>query len=236
MPPPYRRPSHRPNKKRRRGYGEDENRRNQHHLSRRGQIQRCSNCGAAGHKKRGCPRPIDNAHSSAPPKPTNQNSNGVRGKGKKQAQSNNRLPKLPTRGGKNAADQQPPNNPRGVKRKATSSQPNPSTTPKKASTAPNKRPAAPKKPNPKGPTQPIKGNAAPKNPTRKACSQPNPTSCGGSQRMENISSTHPGSSKPSSLQQGRRANFTMRHSGAPHVSPQKLRQMAKLPPRKWGHL
>ncbi|MED6112870.1 hypothetical protein PIB30_065642 [Stylosanthes scabra] len=63
LPPPYRRPSHKPVKKRRKGHGEEEDR-SQNHLSRRGQIQRCSNCGAAGHKKIGCPRPPSDAQTS----------------------------------------------------------------------------------------------------------------------------------------------------------------------------
>ncbi|RYR00271.1 hypothetical protein Ahy_B07g088377 [Arachis hypogaea] len=56
MPPPYRRLSHRPVKKRKRGLGDEDNR-SQTHLSRRGQIQRCSNCGGVGHKKSGCTKP-----------------------------------------------------------------------------------------------------------------------------------------------------------------------------------
>ncbi|RYR14317.1 hypothetical protein Ahy_B04g070873 isoform B [Arachis hypogaea] len=56
MPPPYRKPSHRPVKMRKRGLGDDDNR-SQTHLSRRGQTQRCSNCGAQGHKKSGCTKP-----------------------------------------------------------------------------------------------------------------------------------------------------------------------------------
>ncbi|MED6110472.1 hypothetical protein PIB30_043224 [Stylosanthes scabra] len=57
MSPPFRTPSHRPTKKRRRGPLEEEGS-SQSCLSRVGQIQRCSNCGAAGHKKRGCPKPV----------------------------------------------------------------------------------------------------------------------------------------------------------------------------------
>ncbi|XP_072062123.1 uncharacterized protein [Arachis hypogaea] len=56
MPPPYRKPSHRPVKKKKRGPGDDDNR-SQTHLSRRGQTQRCSNCGALGHKKSSCTKP-----------------------------------------------------------------------------------------------------------------------------------------------------------------------------------
>ncbi|MED6223653.1 hypothetical protein PIB30_076162 [Stylosanthes scabra] len=46
------------------------------------------------------------------------------------------------------------------------------------------------------------------------------------------------STKPSSSQPiGNRPRFCVRHvSGGPHVSPQKLRQMAKLPPRAWGNI
>ncbi|RYR13049.1 hypothetical protein Ahy_B04g070248 isoform B [Arachis hypogaea] len=56
IPPPYRRPSHRPVKKRKRGPADEDNR-SQTHLSRRGQVQRCSNCGGVGHKKSGCTKP-----------------------------------------------------------------------------------------------------------------------------------------------------------------------------------
>ncbi|XP_029148831.1 uncharacterized protein [Arachis hypogaea] len=53
IPSPYRRPSHRPVKKRKRGPTDEDNR-SQTHLSRRGQVQRCSNCSGVGHKKSGC--------------------------------------------------------------------------------------------------------------------------------------------------------------------------------------
>ncbi|XP_015948297.1 uncharacterized protein LOC107473257 [Arachis duranensis] len=53
MPPLYRKPSHRPVKKRKRGPDESEAR-CQTHLSRKGQIQRCSKCGAPGHKRGRC--------------------------------------------------------------------------------------------------------------------------------------------------------------------------------------
>ncbi|RYR69163.1 hypothetical protein Ahy_A03g015696 [Arachis hypogaea] len=56
MSPPYRKPSHRPVKKRKRGPDESEAR-IQTHLSRRGQIQWCSNCGASGHKRGRCSNP-----------------------------------------------------------------------------------------------------------------------------------------------------------------------------------
>ncbi|RYQ93447.1 hypothetical protein Ahy_B09g099718 [Arachis hypogaea] len=53
MPPPYQKPSHRPVKKRKRGPDEASDN-SQSHLSRRGQIQRCSNCGESAHKRGGC--------------------------------------------------------------------------------------------------------------------------------------------------------------------------------------
>ncbi|MED6168056.1 hypothetical protein PIB30_008406 [Stylosanthes scabra] len=55
MPLPFRTPSHRPTNKRRRGPPEEEGS-SQSRLFRVGQIQRCSNYGAGGHKKRGCPK------------------------------------------------------------------------------------------------------------------------------------------------------------------------------------
>ncbi|RYR19074.1 hypothetical protein Ahy_B03g063756 [Arachis hypogaea] len=63
IPPPYRRPSHRPVKKRKRGAA-DEDFRSQTHMSRRGEVQRCSNCGGVGHKKSGCSLPKKRAQSS----------------------------------------------------------------------------------------------------------------------------------------------------------------------------
>ncbi|RYR34102.1 hypothetical protein Ahy_A10g048827 [Arachis hypogaea] len=56
MPPPYRKPSHRPVKKRKRGPDEPPDS-SQSHLSRRGQIQKCSNYGESGHKRRRCKKP-----------------------------------------------------------------------------------------------------------------------------------------------------------------------------------
>ncbi|XP_029150136.1 uncharacterized protein [Arachis hypogaea] len=58
MPLPYRRPSHRPVKKRRATAG-DEEQSSRTHLSRRGEKQRCSLCGSVGHNKSICPKPIE---------------------------------------------------------------------------------------------------------------------------------------------------------------------------------
>ncbi|RYR19370.1 hypothetical protein Ahy_B03g064132 [Arachis hypogaea] len=58
MPPPYRKPSHRPVKKRKRGPDKAPDS-SQSHLSRRGQIQRCSNCGESRHKRGGFKKSSD---------------------------------------------------------------------------------------------------------------------------------------------------------------------------------
>ncbi|RYR34619.1 hypothetical protein Ahy_A10g049585 [Arachis hypogaea] len=56
IPPLYRKPSHRPVKKRKRGAAYEDNR-SQTHMSRKGEVQRCSNYGGVGHKKSGCSQP-----------------------------------------------------------------------------------------------------------------------------------------------------------------------------------
>ncbi|RYR11104.1 hypothetical protein Ahy_B05g079590 [Arachis hypogaea] len=115
MPPPYRKPSHRLVKKRKRGPGDEDNR-SQTHLSCRGQTQRCSNCGALGHKKSGCTKPNKK----------NQSASQQVGKGPKKARptDHSTQPKNQT---KNVAGPAPPqSNP-----KAPSSQP----LPKKSSAA-----------------------------------------------------------------------------------------------------
>ncbi|MED6164863.1 hypothetical protein PIB30_094220 [Stylosanthes scabra] len=58
IPPPFRAPSHGSTKKRRRIAHEEEDSRNHTHFSSVGQIQKCSNCGAACHKRRVCPKPV----------------------------------------------------------------------------------------------------------------------------------------------------------------------------------
>ncbi|RYR04898.1 hypothetical protein Ahy_B06g084710 [Arachis hypogaea] len=58
MPPPYKRPSHRPVKKRKPATGDEEH--SSHtHMSRKGEKQRCSICGSVGHNKSRCPKPIE---------------------------------------------------------------------------------------------------------------------------------------------------------------------------------
>ncbi|MED6153210.1 hypothetical protein PIB30_099520, partial [Stylosanthes scabra] len=64
----------------------------------------------------------------------------------------------------------------------------------------------------------------------KAISASQPTNT--SQKLTAKPSRKPSSSQPV----GSRPRFCVRHVGGPHVSPNKLRQMAKLPPRAWGNL
>ncbi|MED6138896.1 hypothetical protein PIB30_078823 [Stylosanthes scabra] len=64
----------------------------------------------------------------------------------------------------------------------------------------------------------------------KAISASQPTNT--SQKLTAKPSWKPSSSQPV----GSRLRFCVRHVGDPHVSPNKLRQMAKLPPRAWGNL
>ncbi|RYR22160.1 hypothetical protein Ahy_B03g067441 [Arachis hypogaea] len=129
MPPPYRRPSHRPVKKRKQGPADEDNR-SQNHLSRRGQVQRCSNCGAVGHKKGGCTKPKKKAPASTKrrKKDTSKLVSGQivqTGKKRKTALS---LPHLP-------ATQPRKSNPRPKKPAVWPNKPAPQ--PKKASTQPN---------------------------------------------------------------------------------------------------
>ncbi|MED6110099.1 hypothetical protein PIB30_039818 [Stylosanthes scabra] len=189
MPPPFRTPSHRPTKKRKRGPPEEEGN-SQSRLSRVGQIQRCSNCGAAGHKKRGCPKPV------------------TRKQGSKS-----------TKGGTKRSSSQPP--PEAHKRKKltreSSSQPQPicnTIGPGSATVgANNKAPSSSSQPK--------------KQPQTKASSSTQPTPKKASKCTKPISSSQP---------VGKKAQFSVTNFGNPHISPQKFRLMAKLPPRKWGNL
>ncbi|MED6112241.1 hypothetical protein PIB30_059901 [Stylosanthes scabra] len=228
MPPPYRTPAHRPTKKRRRGPA-DEDERSQNHLSRVGQIQRCSNCGAAGHKRRGCTKPINSAQQPKKPKEKNARRYATRSS---------------TRGRKRASSQPPAQTSTRKKRaiaSASSSQP----LPREASSQPTQRPGCarggPKfKPNPQALSKP-KPAQAPSKPNS-ASGQPNPASAqpkpASRSTMKALSQpTKKASVQPntasSSQPISKRAQFSV---SSAHVSPQKLKLMAKLPPRKWGNL
>ncbi|RYQ83050.1 hypothetical protein Ahy_B10g101666 [Arachis hypogaea] len=137
IPPPYRRLSHRPVKKRKRGAADEDNR-SQTHLSRRGEVQRCFNCGGVGHKKNGCSQPKKRAQSStkkakknAPKLAPGQTAWG--GRKRNTASSPTNLPASHTR-------KPPPTRPKKHEARPTTEAPQPkkaSTKPKKASTQPN---------------------------------------------------------------------------------------------------
>ncbi|XP_025678908.1 uncharacterized protein [Arachis hypogaea] len=136
IPPPYRRPSHRPVKKRKRGAA-DEDIRSQNHMSRRGEVQRCSKCGGVGHKKSGCSLPKKRAQSSTnrPKKNAAKLAPGQTawgGRKRTTTPSPSILPASHTR--KN------PTRPKKREARPTTEAPQPkkaSTKPKKASTQPN---------------------------------------------------------------------------------------------------
>ncbi|RYR74299.1 hypothetical protein Ahy_A02g008968 [Arachis hypogaea] len=126
MPPPYKRPSHRPMKKRKRGPGDEENR-SQNHLSQRGQIQRCSNCGDVGYKKMSCTKPKKSVYAT--------NVQGFSSYYAMPKSQHNKLPKLLREGG----SLHPNNSLIGRKRKNSSLQPNlPATQSNKLASKPMK--------------------------------------------------------------------------------------------------
>ncbi|RYQ87617.1 hypothetical protein Ahy_B09g095135 [Arachis hypogaea] len=102
MPPSYRRPSHRPVKKRRAAAG-DEEQSSCTHLSRKEERQRCSMCGSVGHNKSRCPKPIEDLSKN---------------KGKQQ-KGNTKSNPLAAKGGRKTASSQPIPK-QSVKRKAVS--------------------------------------------------------------------------------------------------------------------
>ncbi|XP_016173790.1 micronuclear linker histone polyprotein-like [Arachis ipaensis] len=197
MPPPYRKPSHRPIKKRKRGPDEARDS-SQSHLSRRGQIQRCSNCGESGHKRRGCKKPsLDDQNLSQ--------SARKRTRGGRKASSSR-----PTSSSKASSQPVMQSESRGLRRSTrsrSSSQPQPATTTSK----PNSTQSG---------SRPTSSSTRPKTkPTRSNTQQPPPPKEMGA---------------ACSSQAARTVSFS--HKFPLHVSPRKLRLMAKLPPRLWGKL
>ncbi|RYR42608.1 hypothetical protein Ahy_A08g039065 [Arachis hypogaea] len=126
MPPPYRRPSHRPMKKRRPTAG-DEEQSSGTHLSRKGEKQKCFICGSVEHNKSRCPNSTeDEAQHSK------KLSKGKQKKGSIKSQS------PATKGERKTASSQP--TPKlGVKRKAASTTQPPSLAQSNSATQP-KRP------------------------------------------------------------------------------------------------
>ncbi|RYR04819.1 hypothetical protein Ahy_B06g084594 [Arachis hypogaea] len=216
MPLPYRRPSHRPVKKRKPAAG-DEEQSSHTHMSRKGEKQRCSICGVVGHNKRRCPKPIENEA---------QNSK-KQSKGKQFRGSNNSIPPA-AKGGKKSASTQP--TPKlTVKRKVASA-----TQP--TSSAQSNTVAQPKRPRgrPKGTTKPTP-SAQPDPPPRKIVGPKSsaPLTSSSQPTTTNLPASQPSLATASSQPTG---HYSVSFTGGPHVSPRKLKLMAKLPPRKWGLL
>ncbi|XP_052111600.1 uncharacterized protein LOC127742967 [Arachis duranensis] len=197
MPPPYRKPSHRPVKKRKRGPDEPPDS-SQSHLSRRGQIQKCSNCGESGHKRRRCKKPSLDAQQprQAPSKRTRarRKPSSIRPTSRSKASSQ---PNMPSANG-------------GLRRSTRSratSQPQPATT----SSQPNSTHSR---------SKPTSSSTRPnRKPTRSLTQEPlAPKEKGAAS-----------SSQPAGL-------VSFSHRISLHVSPRKLKLMAKLPPRLWKKL
>ncbi|MED6133638.1 hypothetical protein PIB30_030033 [Stylosanthes scabra] len=219
---------------RRRG-PDEEDRRNQTHLSRVGQIQRCGNCGAAGHKRGGCPKP---PKAAQPPKKTKTRSSS---KGKGQATTKHLI-----RAAAKSLSQptpQPFTRKRKLSEVASSlCQPNSSNIaagPSQSSrgrvrvSTSNPKPATQvAKPNP-----PKKSAAVKPNPQKKSAATTRLTGQSSSQPTKITNAAPKLSSKPSSSRPtGQRPIFCVRNVGGVHVSPQKLRKMARLPPRAWNNI
>ncbi|RYR22662.1 hypothetical protein Ahy_B03g067970 [Arachis hypogaea] len=145
MPPPYRKPSHRPVKKRKRGPDESETR-CQIHLSKRGQIQRCSKYGALGHKRGRCSNP---PLPTQPPKQTAaKKTNGGRKISQPAVQSTTRGRKRSKPQEKLSSQPQPaPSSTPITRSKSSHSQPIPKPT--THASRPNSTPAATPKQRPK---------------------------------------------------------------------------------------
>ncbi|XP_016167989.1 putative protein TPRXL [Arachis ipaensis] len=199
--------------KKRRAVAGDEEQSSRTHLSRKREKQRCSLCGSVGHNKSRCPKPIEDLQS--------------KNKEKQQKESTKSNHLAAKEGRKTASSQPIPK--QSVKRKAVSATQPPSSTQ-------SNNAAQPKSP-----------RGRPKETTKPNCStqhdlQPNkvasPTSSAPSSSSSQPATRTLPSSQPtlttSSSQPVR--HFSARLSGAPHISPKKLKLMAKLPLRKWGML
>ncbi|RYR48973.1 hypothetical protein Ahy_A07g035175 [Arachis hypogaea] len=242
MPPSYRRPSHRPVKKRKRGPEESENRCHTH-LSRRGRTQRCSRCGVVGHKRGRCSNPPLTISSvltmfclgfialfsicmlvfkcfllgilqAQPPKETGAKK-ATRGR---KSTTSKPVMQTATRGRKRSRGQ---GNPSSQPQPAMSSTPitrsksshsQPIPKPSTTATRPNTTAAA---------TPQSRPNKKPIKKPIKSSTQPPPV-------------TKDKGASSSSQPMMHKVSFS--HNIALLVSPRKLRLMAKLPPREWEKL
>ncbi|RYQ92361.1 hypothetical protein Ahy_B09g098561 [Arachis hypogaea] len=191
-------------KKKKRGPDESEDR-CQTHLSRRGQKQRCSRCGAAGHKRGRCSNP------PLPAQHPKQTAAKIATRGRKSSilkpaiQSATRGRKRSRAQGNLSSQPQPASSSTPITRfKSSHSQPIPK--PRTHATRPNTTAAATpqRRPNKK----PIKSSTQPPPVTK--------------------------DKGASSLSQPMMHKVFFTQNIALHVSPRKLKLMAKLPPREWG--
>ncbi|RYR62647.1 hypothetical protein Ahy_A04g020351 [Arachis hypogaea] len=99
MPPPYKRPTHKPVKKRKPAAGEEEQS-SRTHFSRTGDKQRCSIYDSVGHNKSRCPKPIEDEDqhskklSKGKKKKSSTNSHLLAAKGRSKTASSQPTPKL----------------------------------------------------------------------------------------------------------------------------------------------
>ncbi|RYR63341.1 hypothetical protein Ahy_A04g021141 [Arachis hypogaea] len=194
MPPPYRRPSHRPVKKRKPAAG-DEEQSSRTHMSRKGEKQSlmflCIDCKCFIGPK------------------FQETKQGQQFRG-----SNNSIPPA-AKGGKKSASTQP--TPKLTVKRKVASATQPTSSAQSNTVAPPKRPRG----RPKGTLKPTP-SAQPDPPT--SSSQPASTVLPASQPSFATASSQP------------TRHYSVSCTGGPHVSPRKLKLMAKLPPRKWGLL
>ncbi|RYR05072.1 hypothetical protein Ahy_B06g084923 [Arachis hypogaea] len=272
---PYRRPSHRPMKKRRPTVG-DEEQSSHTHLSRKGEKQRCSICGSVGHNKCRCPKPVEDLHSKKVSNKGKQQKGSTKSQppaaeGGRKIASFQPIPKLvvnrkaalatqplsSTQSNNAAQPKRPRGRPKGTTKPNCSTKHDPqpkklvspiSSAPPSSSSQPTTKTLPLSQPtlvtsrggNGVGrggfllyPTPPrrttIRIETAPLLPAGSKTLNPNPSlrGWGGYPRvLVVLSPLATSSSQPV-------GHFSARLFGAPHVSPKKLKLMAKLPLRKW---
>ncbi|MED6192268.1 hypothetical protein PIB30_008474 [Stylosanthes scabra] len=194
-----------PTKKRRRGPLEEEGR-SQTHLSRVGQIQRCSNCGVAGHKRSDCPNPSTSAQRPSEAK---------KGKGSILAREAVRGPPhshLPIPSPKKGHLQ-------GFIISASTSTGCSKAQPEAHQQNSTKKRSKKEAAHGQSSSQPTRSAKKAALPPPSHSSQPPKNSASGSNCASQASE--------------KRSQFSV---SLAHISPQKLRKMAKLPPSKWGNL
>ncbi|RYR07628.1 hypothetical protein Ahy_B05g075028 [Arachis hypogaea] len=196
-------PSHRPVKKRKRGPDEalDSSR---SHLSRKGQIQRCPNCGESGHKRGGCKKPSLDAEQprQAAVKRTKEGRKPSSGMPITRSKASSQPVMQSASGGRRRSNRQD----------KSSSQPQPATTSSRPKSTQSR--SKPKPPSPR----------------------PNTPPAGTLHQRPKIKPIRSSIQQPPAPKEKDASSSTFSHRISLHVSPRKLRLMAKLPPRLWGKL